>query len=378
MLSDHTIAFIVTTLGKHSLSSTELDPLGVAYQQWRSASARYDRGQFFTPLGIALFAACLLDPQEHERALDYACGCGAFLAALYIYRASQLGLEFAEGIPAIPQLSEKVPRSQAQDRLARYMRTHVYGAELDAFLAEIARKQLTLAQGEPSHIYRMNSLAFPDGGSDAARAAADIPLGSLDCIAGNPPFGLKISDDAVLKRYELARIWTKQGESSFRREERISKRVYSETLFLERAIDWLKPGGRLALVVPDGVLSERSTQYARDWLLRHAALLAVVSLPDEVFYVESRTHTKTSVLLMRKKSEAEMRREADGLWDYSVFMAIPECAGFNSRGRTLYKRGPDGEEILYNGRRLVNNDLPIVLSRYHQFRKSPHVSPPPA
>src|ERR1700730_12080076 len=82
---------------------------------------------------------------------------------------------------------------------------------------------------------------------------------------------------------ELARIWTRQGEGNYRRQERISKRVYSEQLFLEQAIDWLKPGGRLALVVPDGVLSERSTGYARDWLLKRAALLAVVSLPDEVF-----------------------------------------------------------------------------------------------
>ena len=377
-LSDRTIAFVVSALGKHCLSATELDPLGVAYQQWTSSAARYDRGQFLTPLGVALFALCMLDPQEHERALDFTCGCGAFLAALYIYRASQLGLEFAEGIPAVPQLSEKVALGQARDRLTRYMRTQVYGAELDVFLAEIARKQLALAQGDPSHIYRMDSLAFPDGGSDAVQAVADIPFGSLDCLVGNPPFGGRITDEAVLRRYELARIWTRQEEGNYRREGRISKRVYSETLFLEQAINWLKPGGRLALVVPDGVLSERSTGYARDWLLKHAALLAVVSLPDEVFYVESRTHTKTSVLLMRKLNEAELQRYAGGQLNYSIFMAISDTAGYNSRGRTLYRRSPDGEEVLYKGRRLVDNDLPIVLSRYRQFRKSPHVSPPPA
>ena len=377
-LSDRTIAFVVSAIGSHCLSATELDPLGVAYQQWTSAAARYDRGQFLTPLGTALFALCVLDPQEHERALDFTCGCGAFLAALYLYRASQLGLEFAEGLPAVPRLSEEAPLSQAPERLARYMRTQVYGAELDAFLAEIARKQLALAQGDPSHIYRMDSLAFPEGGSDAARAAADIPFESLDCLVGNPPFGGRVTDEAVLRRYELARIWTRQGEGDYRREERISKRVSTETLFLEQAINWLKPGGRLALVVPDGVLCERSTGYARDWLLKHAALLAVVSLPDEVFYVESRTHTKTSVLLMRKLHEAELQRNAGEPLNYSVFMAIADRVGFNSRGKTLYKRGPDGEEILYKGRKLVDNDLPIVLSRYRQFRKNPHVSPPPA
>jgi type I restriction enzyme M protein len=376
-LSNRTIAFVVTALGKHCLSATELDPLGVAYQQWTSAIARYDRGQFLTPLGAAFYAVCMLDPQEGERVLDNSCGCGAFLAALYAYRAAQLGLEFAAGIPAVPAPVEEVPESEARARLARYMSTRVYGAELDSFLAAVARKQMALAQGAPAHIYHMDSLAFPGGGSEAERAAAAIPLGSLDCIVGNPPFSMKITDRAVLDRYELARIWTRQGDHGYRREDRISKRVYSETLFLERAIDWLKPGGRLALIVPDGILCEMSTAYARDWLLKQAVLLAVVSLPDETFYVESRTHTKTSVLLLRKKTEAELQADGSGTGNYSVFMAIAEKVGISSRGRTLYKRGPDGEELLYEGRRLVDNDLPIILSRYRQFRESPLASPRP-
>lgn len=374
-LSDQAIAFVVTALGRHCLSATDLDPFGVAYQQWTSAAARYDRGQFFTPLGAAFFAVCLLDPLERERALDYACGCGAFLAALYAYRASQLGLEFAEGVPTDLSRREKAPEGEALARLARYMQTQVFGADLDAFLADIARKRMALAHGAPAHIYRLDSLAFPD---EANLTLADIPLGSLDCVISNPPFGVKITDEALLRRYELARIWNRQGDGGFRREERLSKRVFSEVLFLERALDWLKPGGRLALVVPDGVLSEPSTTYARDWLLRRAVLSAVVSLPDETFYVESRTHTKTSVLLMRKKTDVELQVAVGGDWNYSVFMAIAEKVGVDSRGRTLYRRGPDGEEIRYQGRRLVDNDLPIVLTRYRQFRQSPHISPPPA
>ena len=64
--------------------------------------------------------------------------------------------------------------------------------------------------------------------------------------------------------------------------------------------------------------------------------------------------------------------------NYSIFMAISERVGFNSRGKTLYKRGPNSEEVFYEGKRVVDNDLPIILSRYRQFRKSPHVLPPPA
>jgi len=376
-LSDRTIAFVAGELGRHTLSATELDPLGVAYQQWTSATARYDRGQFFTPLGAAFLAVGMLDPQEYERVLDNSCGCGAFLAALYAYRASQLGLRFAEDVFVSPAPRE-IPEGEARQQLSCYMQTRVYGADLDSFLVDIARKQIALAQGAPDHIYRMDSLAFPDGGADTARARADIPLESLDCLVGNPPFGVKITDPAVLARYELARIWTKQGDRDYRREERLSKRVYSETLFLERAINWLKPGGRLALIVPDGVLSEMSTAYARTWLLKQAYLLAVVSLADETFYVESRTHTKTSVLLMRKKTVEEMRSDTDGEHNYSIFMAISERVGFNSRGKTLYRRGPNSEEVFYEGKRVVDNDLPIILSRYRQFRKSPHVLPPPA
>lgn len=155
-------------------------------------------------------------------------------------------------------------------------------------------------------------------------------------------------------------------------------------------MQWLKPGGRLGIVLPDGILGNPAAEYIRWWILRHTWVLASVDLPVEVFIVEANVNILTSVLFLKKKSHEEILAEdIGGRKEYPVFMAVAEKVGFDRRGNTLYKRTPDGEEIVeiqeeverirLNGKvvertlrrpqKIIDDDLQVIPEKYKEFRQ---------
>lgn len=369
-----TLAPLVLALCNQNLLTSELDPFGAAYQQWAGAHAREWRAQFFTPLGVAYFVTSLLQPQAQERVLDATCGAGVFFRALCTYRRYYLA-----GMAAlIEEAGHPIAREELQQQLTTYMQSRVYGADLDGMLIRLARLQLAFLDGDPGHVYHMDSFAFPDEDSDQG-AKAQIPLGSFDLIVGNPPYSLPVTDPTILRKYELARVWKRQGENGFQRTDQLQRSVPTEVLFMEQALNWLKPGGRMALVVPESLLSNPGTTYARYWLMRHAYVVASISLPGETFQAQSHTGVHTGVLVLRKMTEAELEEEEKVTHNYSVYMAVAEHVGYDSRGRTVYARTPDGELQKLAGERQVDNDLPAILANFWRFLTSGKVDPlPPA
>lgn len=373
-LPAHTLASLVLALYDQELLTSELDPLGAAYQQWAGARAREWRAQFFTPLGVAYFVVSLLQPQAQERVLDASCGAGVFFRAVNMYRRYYLA-----GLSALLEETGHAKASEElQRQLTTYMQSQVYGADLDGTLMRLARLQLALLDGDPGHVYHMDSLAFPHEESDQ-EAKEQIPLGSFHVVVGNPPYSLPVTDPEILSRYELASVWKRQGETGFQRTNHLQKKVSTEVLFLEQTLNWLKPGGRMALVVPESLLSNPGTAYARYWLMRHAYVVASISLPGETFQAQSHTGVHTGVLVLRKMTAAELAEEEKVSRNYSVYMAEVERVGYDSRGRTIYTRTPDGELLKSAGECQVDNDLPAVLTNFWHFQTSGEVDPlPPA
>src|SRR5262249_40130449 len=113
-------------------------------------------------------------------------------------------------------------------------------------------------------------------------------------------------------------------------------------------------------------------------LLKQAFVLASIGLPPQTFQAQSSTGIKTSVLVLRKMTEAEQKAEEQAPQNYSVYMAQVDEVGYDSRGKTVYARMPDGEYIQRGGTSQVNNELPAVLAHYWQFQMSREVKPPPA
>lgn len=371
-LSASTLAPLILNLCNQDFLTSELDPYGAAYQQWAGARAREWRAQFFTPLGVAYFMVSLLQPQAQERVLDASCGAGVFFRALHTYRRSYLA-----GMGALlEEAGHSISAEELQQQLPVYMRSQVYGADLDRTLIRLARLQLAFLDGDPGHVYHMDSLAFPNEDSNQ-EVKAQIPLGSFDLIVGNPPYSLPVVDPTILNRYELARVWKRRGKMGFERTDQFQKKVPTEVLFMEQALNWLKPGGRMALVVPESLLSNPGTAYARYWLMKHTYVIASISLPGETFQAQSHTGVHTGVLVLRKMTAAELEEEEKASHNYSVFMAVAERVGYDSRGRTVYACTSDGELFQRVGERQVDNDLPAVLANFWRFQTSKEVDPPP-
>ncbi len=386
-LSDRALAFIVSELSRYDFARTDVDAKGAAYQEIVGTNLRGDRGQYFTPRGAIRLVIQMLAPQENERMLDLACGTGGFLVEVlnYINKVFHAEKRVAVGDENTEEFIS------IRDRLANYAAKNLFGADFDPFLVRAAQMNVMMAGNSLGHMYHMNSLEFPVGHLPGVKPAYDeIPLGSIDVIATNPPFGsdIPVTERTILEQYQLARRWDRQG-TDFVMTQNIKSSVSPEILFIERCIQWLKPGGRLGIVLPDGILGNPGDEYIRYWILRHCWVLASIDLPVESFIVEANVNILTSLLFLKKKPlEVIQAEDLGSKKDYPVFMAVAEKVGFDRRGNTLYKRHPDGEEILVDvshkekvriggkmhvrilqrKERILDDDLPAIAKAYAEFR----------
>lgn len=393
-LSDRALAFIVSELSRYDFGRTDVDAKGAAYQEIVGTNLRGDRGQYFTPRGAIRLVVQMLAPKEHEKVLDSSCGTGGFLVETLNY----LNKIFHDEKHVKTGEEDTEEFLSLRDRLANYAANKLFGADFDPFLVRAAQMNVMMAGNSLGHLYHMNSLEFPRGDLPGVKAANEyIPLGSVDVIMTNPPFGsdIPITEPTILQQYELARRWERQGDG-FVITNAIKPAVSPEVLFIERCVQWLKPGGRMGIVLPDGILGNPGDEYIRYWILRHCWVLASIDLPVESFIVEANVNILTSLLFLKKKPASVIQAEDLGQkQDYPVFMAVAEKVGFDRRGNTLYKRHPDGEEILqdvtveekvriggslqtrllHRKERILDDDLPEIAKAYAEFRaKNPEPS----
>jgi type I restriction enzyme M protein len=387
-LSDRALAFIVSELAKYDFTRTDVDAKGMAYQELVGVNLRGDRGQYFTPRGVVKLVVNMLDPKEDETVLDPACGTGGFLVATLGHMLSK----FRKEQKLQPGQENTAEFLSIHERLREYAAEKVFGADFDPFLIRASQMNMVMAGDGRGHIYNINSLEFPGGYlDDLANAKREIQLGTIDIVMTNPPFGsdIPITDANILRNYELAHAWERDGDGGFRNTGVLKNSVSPEILFIERCLKWIKPGtGRMGIVLPDGILGNPATEYIRWWIMREAQVLASVDLPVEAFIAEANVNILTSLIFLRRKSEEEKRAEALGnLEEYPVFMAVADRVGLDRRGNKMYKRTPDGEEIveprrhveririggksvertLIRSEKIEDDDLPIIAARYLEF-----------
>lgn len=180
---------------------------------------------------------------------------------------------------------------------------------------------------------------------DSLRGPKD--LAHFDVITTNPPFGSKlpIKDRETLGQYKLGHVW-KPKDGVWTMTNDLQSSVPPEILFIERCWQLLKPGGRLAIVLPDAILGAPGLLYVRYWMLTHCKVIASIDLHPDTF--QPRNGTQTSVLLLQRKTDEEISSEVahEQMADYDIFMAQLNAMGHDKRGNTVYKRNEDGEEIL--------------------------------
>ena len=386
-LSPRALAFLVAELARYELSRTDIDAKGVAYQELVGTNLRGDRGQYFTPRGARRLMVEILDPKEHERVFDPACGTGGFLKETLSHLLHKM--KEVEGTAGRPDLTEDL-RSH-QQRLETFAQNNLFGADFDPFLVRATSMQILLAANTTGNIFHMDSLAFPKGhlpGVEQAqrkvKGRKPLDFGTIDVLMTNPPFGsdIPVTDPLILEQFKdgLARRTRRDG--NLIQDSGYERAVSPEVLFVQRSVEFLKPGGRLGIVLPDGLLGNPGDRHVREWILRNCWVLASVDLPVEIFIVEANVNILTSLLFLKRKTREEILADNDE--DYPVFMAVAERVGFDRRGNILYKHQPDGEPLWVDQEKeerfgkttrtfkrrvqIVDDDLPEIAEAYRAFR----------
>ena len=387
MLSDRGLAFVAAELAKYSFLDATVDVKGTAYETIVSNTLKQEAGQFFTPRNIIKCMVEMLDPDQNTRVLDPACGSGGFLVTVLDHVRHKITRNLYPELDEV-RLAARVNTPEVDELVRNYAEKMIFGFDFDPDLKKAARMNMVMAGDGHSNIFNINSLDYPQGDKPDRPLIAeavnesikhskdkDFPFGTsednaqgkFDMIFTNPPFGAKVEVDV-----EIARRYALNSNAP-------------EVLFIEACYKFLKPGGKMGIVLPDGILGNPNTESVRKWILENFKLLASVDLPVETFLPQ--VGVQASLLFLQKKTAEELLVPLDKE-DYDVFMAIVEQVGRDRRGVPIYKKDEDGAEILFahekkwltyadNGREIVRSrrerikrladDLPEVAAAYAKF-----------
>jgi len=336
---------IVQKLEKYNLSDTSEDIKGVAFERFLGRTFRGEIGQFFTPRSIVEFMVHMLDPHENEVVCDPASGSGGFLIRVFeIVREKILAdadreyNEYRKKIEADKSSSVEKRAQLLQEKYNSIQETINQGKE-GSRLWNLANRCIfgTDANDRMARTSKMNMIMHGDGHGgvhhhDGFLNVNGIFEGRFDIILTNPPFGanvepsdkISVSDTQVnpadeeryIKEYgdlyqeAQARVKAainKPIASLFDLPKGKEAKIKTEILFIERCLDLLKPGGRMGIVLPEGVFNNPSLSYVREFTEDRAFIRAVVSLPQETF-ISSGASVKASLLFLKKYTEEEKER----------------------------------------------------------------------
>ncbi len=361
-----TLAFVVGQLQEYSLIETKADVKGIAFQTFVYAHQRGERGEFFTPHPIVELAVEMLDPKDDEKFIDPACGSAGFLVR---------GMNFVKE-KFINERPDK--KSKANEFLKEYAHAHIAGMDINPDLDKVAKMHMILYDDGHSGIFSCNSLSLIDE-LIAISEKAGVPRSlrpyenSFDILMTNPPFGSKgkVTDKRILKQFELGYKWRqeKNGVKWTKTNELLNGQV-PDILFIERCLQLLKDGGRMAIVLPDGNLNNSSLGYVREFIQQKARILAVISMPTGTF-MHAGVNPKTSLLFLQKLNEQALNKLKKN--NYSIFMGVVEKVGYDLNSKTpkaIYKKTERGEIIKdANGDPVIETDIPEIIEAFKEFKK---------
>lgn len=444
-LRDNTIKAIIEKLEKYNLSATSTDIKGIAFERFLGKTFRGEIGQFFTPRPIVEFMVQMVDPKESDVICDPASGSGGFLIRFFEivreqihtaidkeYQRQRLGIEKQKGVSeeekagkitkVYNELQKQLDHGNDGSRIWKLANRCIYGTDANDRMARTSKMNMIMHGDGHGGIHHHNGFINVNG----------IFEDRFDVVLTNPPFGASVessdtvadtqieSDDDAISYYK--KIY---GDAYLESQDKIKSakgkpitslfelpkgdQIKTEILFIERCLSLLTPGGRMGIVLPEGIFNNPSLDYVREFVEDRAYISAIISMPQETF-VSAKAFVKTSLLFLQrftvqekrkwdqalkkrkdevltkqvkerkeieaaiddrkadknKKKEAKARlKELDILvatesrklaradFDYAIFMCEAEHVGISSTG---------DED---------NNDLPNVLNEYKRFKKDP-------
>ncbi len=335
------------------LGKGELEIIDSAFEYLITEVSKGKKGQYFTPRHVIKMCVKMLNPKDGEYIIDPACGSGGFLLHVMYHVWKELKTEKAKNSYASKYLfgfdfDDNMRRiSQALMLIAGDGRHHIF--KRDALDARDWRDR----EAEEARVALRSLLAKIDSSADEKENQLTYRYLRFDVLLTNPPFAGENPESGLLRQYELAK---KDGK--------LKNNVERHILFIERSLDAVRPGGRLAVVLPQGVLNNTNMKYIREWLFDKARILAVVGLHINTF--KPHTGTKTSVLFLQKWTDGIIGSRKD----YPIFMATSKKPGKNNSGDYIYKKDDKGNFVSDNkGRKVLDHDLDQIAEEFRKFVK---------
>ena len=345
-LTDSHLSFCVSNLETVKLFNSNLMVIDEAFEYLVNKSSKGEKGQYFTPRHVIDMCVRMLNPKSGEYMIDTASGSCGFP----VHTAFELtGHLFT---------NEEISPEEKEDVLK------VFGIDFDEKAVRVARTLNLIAGDGETNVLHLNTLDFGRWDEKTEkdrkwintygkgferlkkrRAEKDEnKFFKFDIVMANPPFAGDIKEGRILSQYELG----------FKDNGKLQKNVARDILFIERNLDFLKPGGRMAIVLPQGRFNNSSDKRIRNFIAERCRILAVVGLHGNTF--KPHTGTKTSVLFVQKWDDKLCRRDKK----YDIFFAVSENGGKNNSGDYEYlkdDRNKDKDKLDNHGHRIVKHDL---------------------
>jgi len=343
-LSDSHLAVCVSSLQDVKLFNSNLLVVDEAFEYLVNKSAKGEKGQYFTPRHVIDMCVQMLNPKRTEYMIDTASGSCGFPVHT-IFKITGHLFTNAEILP------------QDKDDVLR-----IFGIDFDEKTVRVARTLNLIAGDGETNVLHLNTLDFERWGDKTERdlkwfktygkgferleelraVEGDNKQFNFDILMANPPFAGDIKESRILHQYDLG----------FKANGKSQNKVGRDILFIERNLDFLKPGGRMAIVLPQGRFNNTSDKPIREFIAQHGRILAVVGLHGNTF--KPHTGTKTSVLFVQKW-DAQLCPKVD---DYPIFFAVSEKSGKNNSGDYVHVKNSNGQYRLdKNGHLIVDHDL---------------------
>lgn len=334
-LDDESLRYVIGELQNYVVTEAARDAVGEAFEVFIGPATRGEEGQFFTPRNVVKAMVDLLNPKPGEHIIDPACGSGGFLIASVEHIWKKL-----EDEANAKSWSERQLERRRKDISSRCIR----GIDKDSFLAKVTKAYMAIIGDGRGGIFCDDSLAEPESWNEDTRTS--VKLKKFDLVLTNPPFGskIKVRGEHKLAQFHLARRWKqlKKGGTDWSETETLLTEQSPQILFIERCIQLLKPGGRLAIILPESVFGMPVYGYVVKYLFENFRLRAFVSLPEEVF--QPSTHAKTCIVILENCAPAD---------DDQIQMAIADWCGHDSRGNPTVRTDQEGNRSLLD-------DLPDI------------------
>jgi len=351
-LTPQALAPCVSELEKYRFFGSDLDVLDAAFEHLINPEQKGDKGQYFTPRHVVRMCVDMLNPNEDEYCLDPACGPCGFMIHTLKHVAESASFKRKWG-------------KEVETRKREYAQNYLYAIDFDMKLAKVAKVMMLIMGDGKTNVFRVSSLDPREWKSHPYRVGDKIKDGMFNLVMTNPPFAGEITQAEILGGYDLAY----KGDPATNKR---ANKVERDVLFIERCLRFLKPGGRMAIVLPQGIFNNTSDEFIRNYVMKHARLLGVVGLHGNMF--KPFTGTKTSVLLVQKWHSDEERIEAG---DYRIFFATSQKSGKDNSGSYIWldkeskERVRNGKtsEVFETSEVYLDHDLNDIVEAFKAFAK---------